>query len=68
MLLVREQLFLGTQNGSTVRGGIRQEQEEEEDHQDEGQQEAVLGHIGKRQLPCAADSRNDPVLMLFPII
>lgn len=24
-------LFLGAQNGSTVRGGIRQEQEEEED-------------------------------------
>lgn len=28
--------------------------------QDEGQQEAVLSHVGKRQLPCAADSCNDP--------
>lgn len=34
--------------------------------QDEGQQGAVLGHVGKRQLPCAADSHNDPCANAVP--
>lgn len=34
--------------------------------QDEGQQETVLSHVGKRQLPCAADSCNDPCANAVP--
>lgn len=34
--------------------------------QDAGQQEAVLSHGGKRQLPCAADSHNDPCANAVP--